>query len=322
MKIIRPVLEPKAKIGVVSPSSWDDTPDYAFLRKLGEFWESKGHPVYIHPQNYLKDGLLAGSDEQRAGAFMEMVTTPEIGAIMFTRGCTGAVHILDRLDYALVRKNPKPIIGFSDTTVLLNAITQKSGLVTFYGPMGFNFANPKNDPRTGEDLLTAVSMGNEKYKMEYRSGSIKCLREGEAEGTLVGGHINRLQLLLGTPYNSLSSDREEVILFFETVESTRLEIDNLLSQFRLAGILQRVRGVIVGELLDIQDGETSLARHGERSYGYETPEIIAKHVQALPNGVPVVCDFPCGHGDYLSTLPIGSHVHMTAKTDYTELSFG
>jgi len=314
----RPSLQPGTKIGVVSPGSWDDSPNYGFLDALKTFWGKKGFEVYIHPQNYHKDGVLAGSDAARAKAFMDMVRDPEIGAIMFARGCTGTIHILDLLNYEAIKANPKPIIGSSDATPLLHAITKKSGVVTFYGPMGCNFADPANDQRTCDDLITAINVGHEGYEMTYPD--VGCMREGKAEGWLVGGHMNRMQLLMGTPYDCLSNNGS--ILFIETVDTTRLEIDNILSQFRLAGKLQTVRGLIVGEMISVQDGETSLARKGERTYGRDVQGIIAKTMKSLPPDIPVVWNFPCGHGSYLSTMPIGSQVSLsTSKENGTRLSF-
>lgn len=319
---VRPSLQAGTKIGIVSPGSWDDSPNYGFLDALKAFWEKKGFNVCIHPQNYYKDGVLAGSDKARAKAFMDMIKNPEIGAIMFARGCTGSIHILDMLDYDAIKANPKPIIGSSDTTTLLHAITKKSGVVTFYGPMGCHFADPANDQRTCDDLITAINAGHEKYEMTYPE--VGCLREGKAEGWLVGGHMNRMQLLMGTPYDCLPQRSlvDGVVLFIETVDTTRLEIDNILSQFRLAGKLQTVRGLIVGEMLGVQDGETSLARKGERTYGRDVQGIIAKAMKEISPCVPVVWNFPCGHGSYLSTMPIGSHVSLaTSKKNGTRLSF-
>lgn len=324
---IRPTLRPKSTIGIVSPATWDGSETYDRLRGLQSFWEEEGFSVYIHPQNYLRDGLFAGTDAQRAKAFMDMVLRPDIGAISCVRGCTGSFHLLDLLDYRLIRENPKPIIGFSDVTVLLHAITKCSGLVTFYGPMGANFTNQKNDARTRRDLLTALAPSPEGYKIIY--DSVECLQEGQAEGVLIGGHLNRMQLLVGTPFDCFPSNKEKgaetfdsVILFIETVDTTLLEIDCILRQFLFSKKFERISGLIIGEMIRIQDGQTSLARDDEMSYGQSLRSIIEKYIEKMPQGIPIVWNFPCGHGDYLSSMPIGTSVRLTTtKASGAELFF-
>lgn len=303
-------LKPKGTVGLISPGRW---PDAAWIDRPKDFLEDRGYQVVVHAQNYLKEGQLAGSDEARAEAVMDMFADSTIDAIMCARGGVGTLRLLDKLDYEAIRERAKPFVGFSDVTVLLHAITQRCGFVTYHGPMGLNFAQPGFDPRTGMDLLNII--GNRRKHCRLHYPDVECVRPGRAEGVLTGGNITLLQHMIGTPFDWPSAN---TILFIEDVDDPLYKIDRALTHLRLAGKLQNVRAVLVGEMTDIVDSETGFAREGEKPFGMTLQEIVLDHI---PPDVPLCFNFPCGHGSYITTLPVGAAVHLTLSARGAEIVY-
>ncbi|NTU77092.1 MAG: LD-carboxypeptidase [Alphaproteobacteria bacterium] len=296
-------LKPGGTVGIISPACWAPS---AYLDKLQDFLEGHGYGVVIHAQNYRQEGLLAGSAAARAEAVMDMFADTTIDAVMCARGGIGSGLILDLLDYDLIAETPKPLIGFSDITALLHAVTKRSGFVTYHGPMGWNFSEVGNDARTGSDLLTVTgALSENNMKMHY--AGVDGARPGKAEGVLWGGNIALLQTLIGTPYD-WSGDG--AILFFEETEEPLRKLDRMLNHFRLAGKFKGVRAVLVGEMIDITDDETP--------YGRNVREIVLAHV---PPDVPLCFNFPCGHGAYATTLPMGARAQLTLDARAADLTY-
>ncbi len=300
--VLPPALRPGGTIGLVAPSRW---PKPEWVAATVETLEKQGYRVVVHAQTSLRDGQLAGDDAARAGAIMAMFLDPAIDAILCARGGMGALRLLDRLDYEAIRRNPKPFVGFSDITTLLQAITKQSGLVTYHGPMAVSFARSENDPCTVADLLAVL--GGEAGGLRYPD--VDVARGGAAEGVLVGGNMALLQNLIGTPYDWSG---EGALLFLEDVDEPLYKIDRTLTHFRLAGKFKGARAVMIGEMVAITDGETGANREGEKPYGKTLQQIVTEHV---PPDVPLCFNFPCGHGRYATTLPVGGRARLTLDDD-------
>ncbi len=295
-----PLLPPQGKVGIVAPSchapaAWLD----AFEKKLME----RGYQVVVHKQCSLKNGTLAGSDAERAQALMDMFVDPSIKAIFCVRGGTGSSQLLERLDYEAIQKNPKPFVGFSDMTALLNAITAKTGLVTFHGSMGWSFLPENTDARTEDSLFAMIAQGGCTLPLS----AIDVDREGAAQGRLVGGNLSLLQTLIGTPYDWSG---ENAILFIEDVEEPLYRIERTLTHLRLAGKFKGVRAVLVGEMVGILDEKPDLDPQEHTIYGHSLKDILRKH---LPPAIPLAFNVPCGHGRHLMTFPVGASVSLTLK---------
>lgn len=295
---VPPSLPPGGTIGIVAPSRW---PEPAWLDAASAFFKSLGYKVVVHPQCSLRWGRLAGPDQARADALLDMFRDPEINAIQCARGGVGSVRLLDLLDYKLIRQHPKPLVGFSDATALLQAITRQAGIVTYHGPMAWNFAQAKQDPRTGQDLLTVLRATD---AFQYHIDGVDVLRPGTATGRLYGGNLHLLTYLAATPFD-LPED-EDIILFIEDVDEPLYKLDMLLRRMALAGALRQVRAVLVGELAGVTDGEDNA---DQQPHGPSLREIL---LQVLPE-VPICLNFPCGHGSYLTTLPVGMKLQVTLE---------
>jgi muramoyltetrapeptide carboxypeptidase len=304
--IFPPTLKPNGTIGIVSPARW---PEPEWINKTVEMLEGKDYQTVVHAQNYLQQGRLAGSHAARAEALMDMFSDTTIDAIFCARGGTGAIHLLDQLDYNVIREHPKPFVGFSDMTVLLQAITKKCGFVTYHGPMGWNFAT-FDDPRSLSDLFHVLTSSGEEYiKMSYPE--VEVLRPGSANGRLIGGNITLLQHLLGTPYDWSGKD---AILFIEDVEEHLYALARKLKHMQLAGKFEGVRAVLVGEMVDINDG----VKDNDLPYGQSLRDVL---LDVLPENIPLCFNFPCGHGAYTTTLPIGALTHVILNAQGASLAF-
>lgn len=232
---------------------------------------------------------LAGSDDERAETFNHFLRSAEFDGYFFARGGYGAGRILERLDYAAIAANPRPIIGFSDLTALHQAIAVRANVVTFHGPMVnldfFNGLSPEI-----EHWFWSMLGGNAPLVWNFKREQV--VLEGEAEGVLFGGCLSITTSLVGTPFDYWVDDG---IWFWEDVEEPLYRIDRMLTHLRLSGRFRRVRGVVVGRLKDC----------GSEA---EIDALLREFFGSL--AIPVVRDLPFGHyGDNL-LLPIGVPVRL------------
>ena len=174
----------------------------------------------------------------------------------------------------------------------------------FLGPLCWNFAQPGSDSRTFTDMLRAFQTSGQPARFAYNEP--ECIVAGMATGRLIGGNISLLQQLIGTPYDW---NADGAILLIEDVEEVLRRFDRILYQFKMAGKLEGLRGVILGEMVDITD---------DPPWGKSITEILT---ELLPKGIPFCTNFPAGHGAYLTTLPIGAPVTLTVGPGETVLEF-
>ena len=291
MTILPRALRSGGTIGLMAPSSRVDRDT---LAKSCRWLENYGFRAKIHPQAYAAFGQSAGTAAQKAAALRDLLTDPGVDAIMSARGGNRAATMLPDLDDALFARHPKPIIGYSDTTALLNAVTARTGLVTFHGPSVSSFVNGTVE----RDLEFAFRLlaGGETVLPLW--GSI-VLNGGSAEGRLAGGNLSSLCGLLGTPWQP---DFDGAILFLEDAGDELSRYDRMLIQLGNAGAFAQAAAVIVGDISCRNDS-------GAVPFGFTVADVLDQHFGALP--CPVVRGAPFGHGLENVTLPIG----MTARLD-------
>lgn len=235
---------------------------------------------------------LAGSDDERAAQLNHYFRSPEFDAFFFARGGYGAARILEQLDYAAFAANPRPLIGFSDVTALHQAIAVSAGVATFHGPM-VNLDFFEGLSPDIEEWFWAVLGGWDHLQWTFEPGDV--VVEGEAEGTLFGGCLSITGSLVGTPYDYWVDDG---IWFWEDVEEPAYRLDRLLTQFRLSGRMQRLRGVIVGKLKGCASDE----------------EIVALLTDFFgASGIPVIRNLPFGHHGNNLIMPIGRTVRLSTS---------
>lgn len=292
-------LQPGDKIGITTPGFLisEEGAQQAIenITKLGF------EPIYTNMLGG-KNGYFCGTDKERADELNAMIKDPEIKGIIFARGGYGCARILDMIDYKALKKNPKVIMGFSDITALINAINQKTGLVTFHGPIArtlhgdYNieqFSNVVLNPTseyviesTEEDLLKA-----EEDKIYERY----VITQGKAIGELVGGNLTLICSMMGTPYEI---DMKGKIVMIEDVGEEPYRIDRMLTQLIASGQLSKAAGIVFG----ISDGcERSEKSSAPNSFTLR--EVIEDRIKPLD--IPAVHGLSFGHVDNNFTFPIG-----------------
>mgnify|MGYP001469714320 FL=1 len=295
--MIKPsMLKPGCRIGVVSPSYWLKK---QYMEKTSKFFQDKGYTMVMGNSNSMKWGPFAGTPQERADDIHHMFSNPKIEAIICARGGYGANRVLPLLDYNLIRDNPKIFMGYSDITAYLTSITQKTGLVTFHGPMMVSYK--KGFVNYNFQTMERILNGTPDFKIESPDSlPARILKPGIAMGPLWGGNMTLLINRLGTS-DALGTDG--VILFLEDLDEYLYSFERMLVQMRTAGMLDNIAGLIIGELHEFKDQDVAFERN--------TDEIVMDICGDLE--IPIVSNFPCGHGTYQATLPISIPVELYAK---------
>ena len=303
--MIKPsALKPNATIGIVSPSSWLNEPD---LKTAVSVFENKGYKLVLGKSVFLKEFTYAGTPQERADDINNMFANPDIDAIICARGGYGANRVLPLLDYDLIQENPKIFMGYSDITAFLISITQKTGLITFHGPMLTSFK--KRMVNYNFDLMENILAGSESVTIQSPSELPACiLKSGKEKGLLWGGNMCLLVNRLGT-LDQLNTDG--AILFIEDIDEYLYAFDRMLVHMKKAGMFENIKGLIIGELVEMKDYDDP--------FGKSTDEIVMDVCGDLD--IPIISNFPCGHGIYQATLPISIPVQLDANSDSPSLTF-
>jgi len=282
-----PRLKRDDTIGIVAPASHFDLEK--FNRGITVL-ESMGFNTSVPEGLFNKKGYLAGSDLERAEMVNRYFADTSIKAIMCARGGYGSIRILSLLDYKTIQKNPKIFIGFSDVSALLSALYLKCRLVTFHGPTVTTLGN--SDHRTKDFLLSMITSG-EKPEIAMENGIT--IQPGSASGPVLGGNLNTLCHLLGTPFQP---DFKGCNLFLEDRgEAAAYRIDRMLSQMKLAGCFNGLAGLILGNFEDCGDTDDIIRIAGD----------IFKD-----DKIPILAGLEVGHGKRNLTIPTGLNATLNA----------
>jgi muramoyltetrapeptide carboxypeptidase len=271
-----------------------------------------GYDPVLGKSAYARHGYLAGTDQERLADLNSALADPSIDALWCIRGGYGSIRLLGEVNYAALAHQPKALIGFSDITLLLNAFTRLTGVVTFHGPVARS-SMPAFSRWHFERVLSRAEVPGRLARMPAapdvlipQENRIVTLRGGVAEGRLAGGNLTLLQCLIGTPY---FPDLDGAILFLEDVGEDLYRVDRMLAHLRLVGALRRLSGVLIGRF-------TCLERSGrDGALGFD--EVLASYFGPL--GVPVAYGFPIGHIDAQWTLPLGILARLDADAGEVEL---
>jgi muramoyltetrapeptide carboxypeptidase len=269
-----------------------------------EWWEARGYRVKLTDGVWAKDDYVAGPPEQRAKDLHDLFTDPEVDVIQVLWGGTGAIQLLEHLDYELIAAHPKALMGYSDITNLHVALLQEAGLATLHGPGLGSMGIPERTAFTWDSARRAFTEGAvgpvpEDPDDPYR----RTIAGGKVTAPIVGGNLFTFVHLIGTPWEPVF---DGAILFFEEVHEPTYTIEVHLEQLRLAGKLDGVVGVVVGELKDCDWSEQRPEAPRNRSI----EDALERHLASL--GVPVLYRLPLGHGKHLATIPLGVEATLDA----------
>ncbi|MBP7459961.1 MAG: LD-carboxypeptidase [Candidatus Delongbacteria bacterium] len=288
-------LHPGDTIGIVSLASPPFRPSAVEEGKRN--LEKMGFKVVLTPGIGDVNRYLAGSDQARLDAFHQLIADPTVKAIMSTRGGYGSSRLLPKLDFDLLKKNPKIIIGYSDITSILTAVTRKLGLATFYGPMLTSDLTDSVSSYSTDFLMNLLCHRKCPLDITAYPDQSKAIvyHGGKAEGELIGGCLTLLTYTMGTPYEIDTRGR---ILFIEEIDEAPYKLDGMLTHLINAGKFQECAGVVFGELVDCNPRNSG---YPMGSFHYE--EVIQERLGNL--GIPVIGNLCFGHGSHKATLPLG-----------------
>ena len=289
MQIIKPKrLRQGDVIGICAPASPLQSHD-ALEKGIG-YIERLGYHVHLAKNLYRKRGYLAGSDDLRAADLHELFANRHVKAIFAARGGFGTQRLLPLLDYKLIRRNPKIVVGYSDITALQLALLARTGLVSLSGPLVVDMPmKGKAEEAFWAALTSAAPIGTilATDKLIFRHD----VRLPSLAGTLIGGNLSLISAMIGSPYFPRVNDP---ILFLEEIDERPYRIDRTLQHLKLNGIFHRTKGLILGSFIDCTPAKGK-------------PSLTLRQVFAdvFSNAsYPVVSGFHHGHVGRSGALPI------------------
>lgn len=303
MVIIPKRLEKDDTIGVVGPSS---PMIKERLAKGIRYLQKCGYRVKLGKHVYDEHGYLAGIDSARAHDVNQMFLDPDVAALFCTRGGYGTPRLLDLVDYQVIRNNPKIFVGYSDVTALQLAIFAKTHVVTYSGPMVAVEMGKGIHPFTETHFWRITTKPEAGTMLEGYHNPLKRYKRGKAEGVLLGGCLSIICTLLGTPF---LPDFRNAILFLEDIGEEPYKIDRHLTQLKLAGILDQINGIVLGQFEDCEPKT--------QGPNLTLEQIIQDLTSDLD--IPIVGELPYGHIDEKYTLPIGVQVYVDGENGYLEI---
>ncbi|MBC8014380.1 MAG: LD-carboxypeptidase [Sporomusaceae bacterium] len=277
-------------IGIIAPAS----PGELELSMAGVLWlEQQGFRVKLGKTVEQNQGYLAGSDADRAKDINVMFSSSEINGIFCLRGGYGTMRLLDLLDYECIRAHPKVFIGYSDITALHISIGQRTGLVTFHGPMVASDMGKGLSEYTLDSFYRAV-IASEPLGIVSNPPLLPppvFIAPGRAQGHLIGGNLSLIVSTLGTPYEINTCGK---ILCLEEVGEVPYRMDRMLTQLLLAGKLQDAAGIVIAVCADCDKDD---------SPGFTLEEVLQDRLGGLNK--PVLYNLHFGHTVDKVTLPMG-----------------
>lgn len=282
-------------IAVIAPSSRIDV---SKIMPAVDILEARGFKVSLHPQIHLTHHQSAGTAQERANAIMDVFLDDSVDAIICATGGNRSMHTFPFLNFEKIKNNPKPFLGFSDSTALINALYAQCGLVGFHGPYMMRI------PKTSDDELNQMLDALQGKKTRVSCHDAVILNDGQATGPMIGGNLSLVTPLCGTPY---MPETKGAILFLEDIGDQLSRYDRMLMQLRLAGVFDNIAGLVFGVMH--AEGDSSVT-----PFGFTLSDIIAEHTCGL--NIPIMVDAPFGHKGPLWTLPVGKNATFdtNAKT--------
>ena len=260
-----------------------------------------GVEVVIGKSIGLDNNQLAGTDEQRASDFQEMIDNPNIHAVWCVRGGYGTARMIDLVDFSKFKNNPKWIVGFSDVTVLHSHLNNL-GFATIHGIMPVNVE--KASPEVEETLRKALFGEPLSYIVPCENEN----KSGNVEGILIGGNLSILYSLMGS---KSQIDCKGKILFLEDLDEYLYHIDRMMLSLKRCGCFDELEGLVVGSFIKMHDNDIP--------WGKTAYQIIADITKKY--NFPVVYNFPSGHIHDNRTLIFGKKVSLDVNDNYSILKF-
>lgn len=310
----------RAIVGVVAPSS--PAPRVELMLGARRLIDA-GFEVFLHPQVNEVSTFFAGTDAERAHAFLDYAYDPDLNVIWAARGGYGAARILPILDEVYAgagRPEPKTLVGFSDATVLLEYVRTRWGWRALHGPMPATFHIERVQGKDWKNFADAVAGDATDYAFRLRPIH-RPKAFARLVAPLVGGNLAMIHSVLGTPY---AFDLEGKILFLEEIGEAPYRIDRMMRQLLMAGALGGVRAIVLGSFTDCRDSAPRVYAAPPRGKGKPSLKPLRKTLSEKETlraifgeigatlGIPVFAGLPVGHGDAPGTIELGREYSLEA----------
>lgn len=300
-------LRPGDAVAVVAPAS--PMAERDAVRRSIAFLEGLGLRVVLGPATPGRHGYLAGTDHDRASDLAWALTDESIDGVVCLKGGYGSMRAVLALEELLPDPPrgtpPKPLIGFSDITVVHAYLATRLGWASYYGPTLARLDGASNYT-TSSFRHALMDPGPTLVASAPGCPPIATISDGVAEGPLAGGCLTLLAALVGTPWEV---DLTGTILFFEDVDIQPYEVDTALTQLLASGALDGVRGFVVGD--------HTRCYAPELRESLSVAEVVADLL--VPLGLPIITNVPIGHGAHQATLPLGVLAHLDAAAGVLEV---
>lgn len=258
--------------------------------------ESRGFGLKRYRETIRPEGYLAGPDGERVDELNRALRDRDVSFLVCVRGGYGSLRLLDRIDYEAARAHPKVLIGYSDITALQLALWARSGMRGLSGSMvAVDWADPEADT---ERIFWRVLSGPAPFEINGPGGAgLFPVRRGVAEGLLIGGNLSMITRLVGTPF---LPDLDGAILFVEDVGEAPYRVDGSLAHLRLAGVLDRLAGLVWGRFTGWEPADD------RPTLTYD--EVLDQYASAL--SIPVAGGLSYGHLRLHHAMPIGVRARL------------
>ncbi|HRI48020.1 MAG TPA: LD-carboxypeptidase [Ignavibacteriaceae bacterium] len=287
-------------IGLISPASSPE--DLSRVEKTVAYLEKLGYRVEVGKNVGKYYGYLAGNDEERLQDFHDMFANKKIKAVFCLRGGYGVPRLLSKIDYRLVKNNPKLLIGYSDITALQMALLKKTGLITIAGPMAAVELYKEMPEYSEENFWRLVTSSKKLGKIEIpKDQPLQSVTKGNAKGKIIGGNLAVFVGLMGTEYLPSFND---TILFFEDIGEVPYRVDRFFSQLTLSKAFKKANGLLLGQFTDCEEKD---AEKRTLTLSNVFDDYLAKIK------IPTISNFPNGHVEIKMPIPYGIEAKVNSE---------
>lgn len=283
------VLKKGDTIGIIAPASRSS---YEKVLEAKKNIGNMGYKVVLGECTQKQWYSYAGEDEERAREINNFFSDKAIDAILCMRGGYGCNRLIELIDFEIIKNNPKIFVGYSDITTLHMAINEKTGLITFHGPMAVSNFTGNYNIDTYNNFIEILSNPLDQRVINNFSKELEVISEGKAKGKLVGGNLATLVATLGTKYDL---DYREKILFLEEIGEKTYKVDRFLNQLKKHGVFEKIEGIVLGDFKNCPpDSKKDMS----------LIEVFQDYFRDLKK--PVIYNLESGHSEPMLTLPLGA----------------
>lgn len=283
MNLIKPKnLNQGDTICIIAPSGEVDEQK---ILKAKQYFENKGFKVKLGSNITKQKNYLAGEDQERLNDLENAFIDKSVNAIICARGGYGAIRLINKIDYNLIKNNPKIFCGYSDITALSAMIFKNTGLITFSAPMAqSDFSSDKINEFTENKFFQTLTQNIS----EIEPTNLKIYKSGKAKGLLIGGNLSTLTSLCGVDF----IPKEDFILFAEDLNEPAYKIDRYFTQLlNIKTFKNHLKGIILGDFLDLDN---------EKYFDDLIYSIVNEY------NIPILGGYPISHSDTKATIPYGA----------------